>query len=253
MSTAFKDHFSRHASVYRDARPGYPQALYRWLVRQLPSAASTRAWDCATGNGQVAEVLCSHVDAVIATDASAAQIANAPMDTQVEYRAAPAESSGLDPGSVHLITVAQALHWFDQPRFYAEALRVLDVRGVLAIWTYQQVTVSGDVDAVVDRLYGETLDAYWPPERVHVEQGYRGILPDWQRLAVPRFETACDWTVATLAAYLRSWSATQRFIRAKGFDPVAACYGELAKAFGEGRRRVRWPLVVHVFRRPDPD
>ncbi|MEL6368581.1 MAG: class I SAM-dependent methyltransferase, partial [Pseudomonadota bacterium] len=81
----------------------------------------------------------------------------------------------------------------------------------------------------------------------------RGILPDWQRLAVPRFETACDWTVATLAAYLRSWSATQRFIRANGIDPVTECYSELAEAFGKGRRRVRWPLVVHVLRRPDSD
>ena len=253
MSTTFKDHFSRHARVYRDARPGYPQALYRWLVRQLPSAASTRVWDCATGNGQVAEVLRAYVDAVIATAASATQIANAPTDTKVEYRAASAEASGLDAASVHLLAVAQALHWFDHPRFYAEALRVLDVRGVLAVWTYQQVTVSRAVDTVVDRLYGETLDAYWPPERLHVEQGYRAILPDWQRLAAPRFETACDWTVASLAAYLRSWSATQRFIRANGVDPVAACYGELVEAFGEGRRRVRRPLVVHGFRRPASD
>src|ERR1043166_2300026 len=123
----FKDHFSAQASDYAKFRPGYPSELFEYLGSVAPSR--TLAWDCATGNGQAALELAEVFDRVIATDASEKQIANAQPDARVEYRVAPAENSGLESGTVDLIMVAQALHWFDLPRFYDEARRVLKTDG----------------------------------------------------------------------------------------------------------------------------
>ena len=113
----FSDHFAAVAAAYADFRPRYPAALLAWLAEHAP--ARTLAWDCATGSGQAALDLAPHFARVIATDASAAQIATAPAHPGVEYRLAPAEASGLADASIDLITVAQALHWFDLERFYA--------------------------------------------------------------------------------------------------------------------------------------
>ena len=249
--TAFKDHFSGHAATYARYRPGYPDALFGWLAARLPARGPKCAWDCATGSGQAALSLARHVDSVVATDASAAQIANATPHARVRYAVAPAEASGLPDASMQLVTVAQALHWFDGPRFYQEVARVLVPGGLLAVWTYRQCRVSRAVDAVIESLYDGILGEDWPPERRLVESGYRGILPDWQCLAMPVFETRCDWDVDALAGYLSSWSATQRYRRRTGEDPVAAVRDDLETAFGAGRRDVRWEMVVWAGRPPE--
>ena len=62
--------------------------------------------------------------------------------------------------SVGLITVAQALHWFDLEKFYAEAVRVLAPQGVLAVWAYGINQVEGDsTNALVQHYYHEVV---WP-------------------------------------------------------------------------------------------
>ena len=111
----FKDHFSAHAAGYAKFRPRYPNELFAYLASISPSRK--RAWDCATGNGQAAIALARQFDGVIASDASAKQIENAPIDQRVEYYVAAAEESGLESHSIDLITVAQALHWFDLSKF----------------------------------------------------------------------------------------------------------------------------------------
>jgi SAM-dependent methyltransferase len=119
----FKDHFSRQAADYAKFRPSYPREIFDYVGSIAPSRQL--AWDCGTGNGQAAVGLASVFARVIATDASEKQIANAQPHERVEYRVAPAENSGTKSGSVDLIMVAQALHWFDLDRFYAEARRAM--------------------------------------------------------------------------------------------------------------------------------
>ena len=79
------------------------------------------AWDVATGSGQAAVELAARFDRVVATDASAAQLASAEARPNVTYLHEPAERSSLDDASADLVTVAQALHWFDHRAFFAEA------------------------------------------------------------------------------------------------------------------------------------
>src|SRR6185503_15171043 len=117
MSQTFHDHFSGVASRYADFRPHYPAALFDYLATLVPRHSVV--WDCACGNGQATHDLADRFDRVIATDASREQIASAKAHSKAEFRVAPADQSELSDGSIGLVTVAQAVHWFDLERFYA--------------------------------------------------------------------------------------------------------------------------------------
>jgi len=121
-------------------------------------------------HGQAAVGLASVFDRVIATDASKTQIANAQSRESIDYRVAPAENSGIQSETVDLIMVAQALHWFDLDRFYAETRRVLKNNGVVATWAYNLLNVEPGIDLVVNRYYHEVVGPFWPPARKLVEQ-----------------------------------------------------------------------------------
>jgi len=243
----FKDHFSGHAELYRRFRPIYPPALFAFLADEAPGHAL--AWDCATGNGQAAVALADHFERVLATDASAEQVAGAPPHPGVEYTVAPAEHAPLDDGSVDLLTVAQALHWFDQAAFGAEVNRVLRPGGLIAVWSYNLFRVSPEVDALIDHFYRDTVGAWWPPERVFIENDYRDLPFPWTRLETPAFAMETDWDLEAVAGYLRTWSAVQRYMKETGEDPVAALMPRLAAVWGESARAVLWPLALQLGRR----
>ena len=245
----FSDRFAPVATHYARFRPTYPEALFAWLATTAPGRE--RAWDCAAGSGQATLDLARYFTRVIATDASRAQIDAATPHPQIEYRVAPAEASGLPDGVVDLITVAQALHWFDLDCFYAEARRVLKPGGILAAWTYGVQTVDeARVDARVRTFYRETVGPYWPPERRHVESGYRTLPFPFREIPAPEFRMIADWTLPELLGYLRSWSATERYHAEHGTDPVDGLATELAPLWGDSsiRRRVIWPLSLRVGR-----
>ena len=245
----FQDHFSGHAAEYAQFRPRYPDELFRYLASIAP--ARKLAWDCATGNGQAALALAEHFERVIATDASAQQIENANPHERVLYEVGPAERSGLPSHSVDVLTVAQALHWFDIPAFFAEAERVLKLEGIIAIWAYNLLTVSPDVDALVNEFYRDTTGPFWPPERAIVEAGYSAINFPFEEVTAPQCEVQAHWTLDQLLGYLRTWSATQKFIAARGFDPVVSLGEQLRERWGgddEGQV-VRWPLNLRIGKR----
>ncbi len=248
----FQDHFGSVARRYAAHRPTYPPELFAWLADR--SAHRDLAWDCATGTGQAALALAEHFSEVVATDASPSQIEAASPRDNVTYRVAPADASGLPGQSADLITVAQALHWFDLDRFYAEARRVLKPDGLLAVWTYGVFRVEGAdtaaVQGALDRFYRETVGPCWPPERRHVEDGYATLPFPFTELAAPDLAMALDWTLADLAGYLRSWSATSRYQQQYGVDPVQGLTEELAPLWGGGPLRVIWPLSVRIGRLP---
>lgn len=244
---SFKDHFSGHAAVYRAARPRYPEALFDWLASIAP--ARRLAWDAGCGNGQASLALGGRFTQVIATDPSAAQIANAEARANIDYRVEPAEQSSLADGSVDLAIVAQALHWFDVDAFHAEVRRVLRPGGVIAEWSYADCTVSADVDAHKDRLYHDLVGPYWPAERALVENGYRSLPFPFEAVEAPAFDMTLDWNVDAFLAYLRSWSASQRHLEASGHDAVALVEPVIRTAWGGATtRRVRWALRLRCGR-----
>ena len=245
---SFQDHFSRTAAGYAAYRPTYPPTLFAALAHLAP--ALDIAWDCATGSGQAALGLAEHVDRVIATDASDAQIAAATPHERVEYRVARAEASGLPDASLPLVTVAQAVHWFDLDAFWSEVRRVLRPRGVIAVWCYGMLEIDADIDPLVDELYSGTVGPYWPPERRLVEGGYRDLPFPFEEIVMPPMWMEHALTLPALAGYLGTWSAVQRYRDASGGDPIAPLVASLAERWGppDRARTARWPLGMRVGR-----
>jgi SAM-dependent methyltransferase len=206
------------------------------------------AWDCGTGNGQAARGLVPFFERVIATDASASQIAEAEPKEKLEFRQATAERSGLDDASVDLITVAQALHWFDIANFFTEASRVLRTGGVLAFWCYARNRVNSHCDPIVSRMFAIVED-FWPPERAIVENDYREIRMPFAELVAPSFDMSVLWTADDMLGYFRTWSASQRYMKEHRADPVATIESDLRLAWGPQRREVRWPLSLRLGRK----
>lgn len=248
MTQAFKDHFSNVAKTYASYRPQYPAELYAWLAQVSPS--TNLAWDCACGTGQASLGLAEQFQQVIATDASAQQIAAAEPHPKIEWRVAPAEASGLMDNSVDLITVAQALHWFDLDKFYTEAQRVLKPEGVLAVWTYGVLKIAEPrIDELAQHFYSQIVGPYWPPERAIVETGYRDLAFPFQEFSVPAFSMQLNWSKAQLMGYFRSWSATDRYLKTKGSDPVSQLEQQLTSLWDdETCYLTEWPLAFRVGR-----
>lgn len=246
-AAGFKDHFSVAAHEYDRYRPAYPAALLEFLAAAAPGHGL--AWDCATGTGQAAVALAGHFEQVIATDASAAQIEHAVAHPHVQYRVARAEDCPLPDGSVDLVTVAQALHWFDLEPFYAEVYRVARPGAVFAAWTYSLADADPQVDPLVQAFY-EKMSPWWPPERAHVEDGYRQLAFPFAPLAAPAFEIRETWPLERLLGYFGTWSAVNRCRKETGADPVETLGRQLAQVWGDpsGPRPVRWPLHLRVGR-----
>jgi len=239
------DYFSAQAATYAAFRPTYPRELFEFVAEIAPRRDVV--WDCATGSGQAALALVDDFARVIATDSSAKQLAHAPPHERIEYRVAPAEDCGLPYSSADAITVAQALHWFDLDRFYAEVRRVLAPQGVLVIWSYNDAVLDDPVlDTQLQHYNSTTVGPYWPAERQIVRDGYRTVPFPFDRIDAPSFTLKRDWTLAELAGYLRSWSATARYISEHGTDPVVEFERSVLARWGDPTRprRVSWPLVV---------
>lgn len=236
---------------YQLYRPHYPATLFVWLVSM--AREHKLAWDCATGNGQSAIELSKWFTAVVATDASEQQVKNAVQAEGVSYRVASAEYSGFDTQSVDLITVAQALHWFDIGAFTQETSRVLKPGGILAAWTYNLLQVSPEIDRLVYFLYHDVLGAYWPAERKLVENGYQDIRLPFEELTAPEFSMQASWDLSQLCGYLKTWSAFKRYQQHTQRNPLEEIMSRLEIAWGEAvqKRLVSWPLSIRIQKTPD--
>lgn len=245
---SFADHFSGHATAYAKFRPDYPPALYAYLASLC--RAREVAWDCGTGNGQAAVGLSGHFVDVIATDPAFNQVRHAPRLSTIHYAAAAAEAAPLSDASVDVVSVAQALHWFDLKRFYTEVRRVLRPDGVLAAWGYGLTRVTPAIDRVIDHYYRDVVGPYWPPERRFLDEHYQSIDFPFGDINAPSFEMEQRWPLSDFVGYLNTWSAAQRYARAHSRSSIDEIYPELAAAWGEpaNERVITWPLFLRVAR-----
>lgn len=240
-----KDRFSAQAATYASFRPTYPEALITYLSSLCSEHAC--AWDCGTGNGQLAEQLTLHFTAVKATDSSAQQLAHSRAHPRIEYLQAVAEEPVFQDAQFDLITVAQAVHWFDQERFFAEVRRTLKPAGVIALIGYYLPRISGATDAITDHIYTDTLGTYWDKERRLIDDHYRSLHFPFREKTTPTFRITTRWTVDHWIGYLNSWSATINFIRQNGFNPIEKAEPEMRKAWGtEAEKEVEFSIFMRV-------
>lgn len=250
----FPDHFSRAARSYATFRPRYPDAIVDWLATCAPRC--DLAWDVGCGSGQLSDVLVTRFARVIATDASAEQIARAKAHPRIEYRVARAEDPGLDAASVDLVVAAQSAHWFAQDAFHDVVRRVVRGAAPIVLLAYGRVVVDEPVRAIVDRFYDGPLRDHWPPERRHVESAYRSLPFPFVEFAAPHLELRESWDLERVLGYVETWSATLA-LRARDPSAVDAWRAEMTAAWGDPSRPrvVTWPLAIRagrVERRLDP-
>lgn len=240
------DHFATQAASYAAHRPTYPRALFDAIARLAPNAR--RVWDCATGSGQAAVGLAAHFPHVIATDSSCAQIAYAARHARITYHVARAEASGIADRAVGVVTVAQALHWFDVDAFYGEVQRVVAPGGVIVVWSYGDAVIDDPAaHEVFRRFEREVVGPYWPAERELVREAYADIPFPFRALPMPPVTLEREWTMEELMGYVRTWSATARFVAARGHDPLPALAAPLSATWAPAARRtVRWPVMVRA-------
>lgn len=241
-----KDNFSRQSGAYAKFRPVYPPALYDLIFQQVTQF--DRAWDCGTGNGQVAGVLAGRFERVEATDISQQQLDRAVRQPNIHYSCQTAETAVFPNDYFDLITVGQAIHWFDHGRFYARVREVLRTGGILAEFGYQLFRTTEAVDALMDRFYHEIVGPYWDPERKHIDEAYARIPFPFERIPCPELFMSYSWSFQQLIGYLSTWSSVQHYIRERGADPVDLIYEEMKAAWGPGDQEVRFRILLRLGR-----
>jgi ubiquinone/menaquinone biosynthesis C-methylase UbiE len=225
-----KDNFSNQAQVYAQFRPNYPERLIEELLKHTPNRQL--AWDCGTGNGQIAKYLAAHFEQVIATDISQNQLDKAVQLPNIIYRMERAESSSLASNSVDLLVVAQAVHWFNFEQFYAEVNRVLSTEGIIALVGYALFTTEHPVlNNIVQHFYTNIVGAYWDKERRHIDAKYQTIPFPFESIAFPEMSMCYDWNLAQMVGYFESWSAVQHYKKAHSHNPIKLIINDLEAFF----------------------
>lgn len=240
-----KDRFSQHARQYATFRPTYPKALYDFIFSHTKKFDA--AWDCGTGNGQVARDLVLKFKKVYATDISEKQLANAYQAPTIFYSTS-GEATNFPDHQFDLITVAQAIHWFDIPKFYEEVKRVATNDAVLAVWGYSLLSISPAMDEIVNHFYTQVVGTYWDAERKLIDQQYKTIPFPFEEIETREFKFSVDWTLEEFRGYISTWSAVQKYIGADQLNPVDDFMKAIRPLWNDERQTINFPLFMRLGR-----
>ncbi|MBX2921492.1 MAG: class I SAM-dependent methyltransferase [Chitinophagaceae bacterium] len=242
-----KDNFSTQSDKYAKYRPVYPPALFEYLNSIVQSKQN--AWDCGTGNGQVAYELAKTFDRVFATDISPSQIDNALKAGNIVYSVQPAEKTDFENHLFDLVVVAQAIHWFNFGQFYAEVRRTAKENALLCVVGYGRLEVSEQIDKVIADFYENVIGKYWDKERKYIDEHYKTIPFPFNEMKAPHFVNTRHWTVEHLIGYLNTWSAVKHFIKQNGFNPIDKLQPAIEQYWNNGEsKQVSFPLLLRVGR-----
>ncbi|WP_205941072.1 class I SAM-dependent methyltransferase [Albibacterium indicum] len=199
------------------------------------------------GRGQVAYELAKTFDKVFATDVSQSQIANALQANNISYSVQPAETTNFDDGQFDLVIVAQAIHWFDFDKFYAEVKRTTKDNAFLCVVGYNRVKITEQIDNVITDFYTHVIGSYWDKERRYVDENYTTIPFPFKEIQTPKFVNKQHWTLEHLVGYLKTWSAVKHFVKQNTFNPVDELQKEIEPLWGNKQiREVHFPLLLRI-------
>lgn len=240
-----KDNFSTHAHHYAKYRPAYPLHFFDYLNSIIPSKQN--AWDCGTGNGQVAYELAKIFDNVFATDISQSQIDNALRADNIKYSVQPAENTNFANQQFDLIIVAQAIHWFVFDQFYSEVRRTAKEGGLICVTGYGRIEISEQIDPVITGFYKNVIGRYWDKERKYIDENYATIPFPFKEIQSPNFVNKLEWTLDHLIGYVNTWSAVKHFIKQEGYNPVDQLQNKIEPLWGKEKiREVKFPLLLRL-------
>ncbi|KTC93820.1 class I SAM-dependent methyltransferase [Legionella drozanskii] len=240
-------HFSQQSENYLLFRPNYPTVLYDYLSNLVQEHQN--AWDCGTGNGQAALALTQYFTLITATDINQAQLDQAPRNEKIRYICCTAENTPILPHSIDLITVAQALHWFNFDLFYEEVRRVSKPAGIIAVWCYSLGKFDTGLDDLVTKLYTDILgDEYWPMERRYIDEEYRTIPFPFSKISSPSFTIDKKLNLAQFLGYLNTWSAVKEYQLRNKLNPINWILKELEAIWGDPKQYhpLQWPIHLLV-------
>ncbi|RAK66756.1 class I SAM-dependent methyltransferase [Hymenobacter edaphi] len=238
------DRFSSHAAQYAQFRISYPPALYEFLLSITPGR--TAAWDCGTGNGQVAADLAPHFGRVEATDISEKQLTQAVEQPNIHYHVSGAEHTPFAADTFDLVTVAQALHWFDAAAFHQEAARVAKPGATIAEWGYGLVKVNAQIDPLIQHFYTDIVGPYWDENRRHIDDEFARIPFPFAEAQHRRFEERQHWDAERFLRYLQTWSSVQHYQQAVGEEPLRQIEQPLRELWGAEKREVCFPIFLRT-------
>ncbi|SMO34332.1 class I SAM-dependent methyltransferase [Solitalea koreensis] len=243
-----KDNFSKHSKLYAQFRPTYPAELFGFLKEIVTQKKN--AWDCGTGNGQVAADLAEIFEHVYATDISEKQITHAVKKSNIEYKVEPAEQTSFQSDFFDLITIAQAIHWFDFEKFYAEVERVLKPQGVIAVIGYYLLSIDAETDKIINHLYKDITGPYWDEERKYLDELYQTIPFPYKEIECPSLTITANWSFDELIGYLNTWSAVQHYIEKNNKNPIDAISTKLMDCWGDApSKKITFPVLLRVGRK----
>lgn len=239
-----KDNFSQDSDKYAKYRPQYPAELFEYIYSRCNNFE--KAWDCATGNGQVAKILAKKFKHVEATDISKNQLQEAPELNNINYAVQQAEKTNFADHQFNLITVAQAIHWFEFNDFYKEVKRTLQPNGILAVIGYGLLGINPELDKIVHDFYDNIIGKYWDEERKYIEENYQTIPFPFKELESPSFEIKYNWLAEDLLNYLSTWSAVKHYQEKNNEDPVKLIEENVKKVWGDKKREVKFPILLRI-------
>lgn len=237
--------FSEQSDLYARYRPDYPKQIYDFIFEYLH--AQEFAWDCATGSGQIARQLSNHFDKVYATDISKEQLKHAPRKENIIYRQTPAEDSELPDSLFDLITVGQAVHWFNLDQFYEEVKRVAKSKALLAVIGYGMVRVNSEIDPIIDQLYDTAFNSFFTKARKYLDNHYKTLPFPFEEIPYPLFEYTLDWSLDELEGYFNSWSAIQKMKSEQNYNPATDTIKKIKEIISTKEKfEVTFPIFMRL-------
>lgn len=240
-----KDNFSGNSDQYALFRPEYPPILVEYICGLVRDPKT--AWDCGTGNGQLAKLLSGKFSKVIATDLSQDQIKNAFQAKNIEYHTQTAESADFGVQKFDLITVAQAIHWFDFEKFFDVVRKHAHQETIFAVIGYGRVKINPEIDSILDKFYFEVIGSYWDKERRYVDDEYKSIPFPFDEINAPAFTIDLEWNIHHFEGYINTWSAVKHFVKANGYNPVEGLIGEIRDFWKPNEvKQVCFPILLRI-------
>jgi SAM-dependent methyltransferase len=154
--------FDRIAGLYRQARRGYPAALFDDLAERAGLGPDCQVLEVGCGTGQATVDLAARAHSVLAIDPGAQLIAEARAQTQgvpnIDYTVSRFEDLAPAKAGFDLVTSAQAWHWVDPAIGFPKAADALRPGGSFAIFGHVPMTLPEPFNSAFRTI----VDHYWP-------------------------------------------------------------------------------------------